>query len=305
MNESARRDGERADEALERLYREHLEGLIADFYGTIRSRADMQPFPPGMLVGLLTFPNSGTSWFLRLAQAATGIQNHTAYEGESLKTSGRPSRGAYLLGSPTARPPAEGEPSLVKSHVDNYDENARGPHSALTLRRTARIWARSVPPACCRHIRLVRNPIDNLRARFHLYRKKNEGSKEPPLTFRQYFRNDLPRYLWWHAYCNGVVDSQPLMSVYYHQLTNPQVAAPILFKALRFAGYDVGERDAQRALSSTPSIYSHGNLPVHLAHYTEDDILWIAGEMKSWLGAYARVSFLTRGLKRMLRKNPA
>ena len=104
---------------------------VLDFYGTIRSSLRAGG-GGGNLVGLLTYPNSGTSWFLQLCQIATGIRNHTAYEDEARKTNGGPSRGVYILNSTQERSPADHEPSLVKSHVSQYgEENNR---SSLRVR---------------------------------------------------------------------------------------------------------------------------------------------------------------------------
>ena len=132
-----------------------------------------------------------------LAPLASGdrILNHTAYEHESLRTKGGPSRGVFLLNAPNRSEPGEHEPSFVKSHVTFYGDE---PASTLLKGRRAleRTWLDALPPGCGRHLRLLRNPLDNLRARYHLYLKKNEKNSDtlagPALGFGISFARICP-----------------------------------------------------------------------------------------------------------------
>ena len=283
-----------SDRTLIDAYNCYARKSVNDFYATVMNSSTNEPVSERGLVGLLTFPNSGTSWFLQLTQAATGILNHTAYEHESVKTKGRPSRGVFLLNAPNGRRPSDTEPSMVKSHVTHYSDDS--PPVALTnLHRFRKEWQKNIPNNCSRHIRLLRNPFDNIRARYHLYLLNSSNSKDRELMeFHTFVRNDLRRYLLWHTLCNEVCNRYPLLTVRYANLLDPEKSKDTLFQALKFAGYDIGPDDVRRALLRFPSKYGEvDGIPVHLQHFTVNDIQWISRELRRWIGALddARNSF--------------
>jgi hypothetical protein len=289
---------------LRRVYDTELAPVVDEFYATIRSNETVGPFAGEGLVGLLTFPNSGTSWFLRLTARISGLYNHTAYEKESLKTKGEPSRGVHTLRFLKARPPEPGEPSFVKSHVRYYGGERFVVTGARDFAHHAKYWAASLPPNCDRHIRLVRNPLDNLRARYHLYLKSHAaaGATEP-LDFRSYFRPDLRRYLQWHAYCDELAATMPIMTVHYENYLDPSTAVETLGRAMRFAGYDVDdERIAFVLTVERPKYDAEAGLPLHLAHFDEEDIRWVAAEITDWIAFHDRIREGRPGLTTRLRR---
>ncbi len=270
---------------LERAYDRHARHAVeAIRRATMRDRATRCE-EGGELVGLLTFPNSGTSWFLNLARAATGISNHTAYEEESLRTGGWPSRGAYLLNTRNSRPPERGEPSLVKSHVAFYGEEDVSTISPRRLAREYEQWKRHLPPGCGCHVRLVRNPFDNIRARYHLYLKKAARAESSAIMpFHEYARADIVRYMRWHAFCNRLATEAPVLTLDYADLLDERSRMRGLRAALEFAGFSVSDEDLRRAFERFPAIYRrNGEFPVHLRYYREEDILFMARRMKEWL----------------------
>ena len=289
---------------LEKVYLETAHETVRAFYGTIRSDLSDREDSSGNLVGLLTFPNSGTSWFLRLSQIASGIRNHTAYEHEAIKVNGGASRGVYILNSPNERTPQDHEPSLVKSHVDEYGEKDVTRFNYKNVDDLVGEWKKYLPPNCSRHIRLVRNPFDNMRARFHLYLKLNADCPEQSLlNFRQFFQQDLRRYLLWHAYCDRVADDYPMMSLHYSNLLDKEKAYDTFLGAMRFAGYNIDMQDVERAFKTFPPVYpKKRNLPVHLQYYSEDDIHWMVSELDKWLKLYAKLLSPNQGLTSIIGK---
>ncbi len=280
---------------LEKLYLEIAHQPVLDFYASLESSSHSsggggQPGGArGNLVGLLTYPNSGTSWFLQLAQTASGLRNHTVYAREAEKTGGGASRGVYMLNSPRERSPEAHEPSLVKSHVAYYgEEDVRG-IAAWNFARHAQRWRRDLPAGCYCHIRLVRHPFDNLRARYHLHVKLGLEKKEGKAPdFSAFFRQDLRRYLLWHACCNRLAEDVPLLSVFYADLLDRKKSRDAFYRAMRFAAYPVTKESVARAYEIFPPIYAvNGGLPVHLSHYTEEDIYWMADELRKWRRTYA------------------
>jgi len=297
--------------SLEQIYIEVALQPVLNFYGIIRSSVDKrreERSEEDNLIGLLTFPNSGTSWFLQLCQVATGIRNHTAYEHEAIKTNGGPSRGVYILNSRHERDPEEHDPSLVKSHVAEYGEEDVTRINFNDFDNLVSAWMELLPPNCGRHIRLVRNPFDNLRARYHLYLKLYSGHPEKSLLdFRQFYQQDLRRYLLWHAYCDRVADEYPVMSLQYSDLLDKEKAHGTILNALRFAGYDIELGDVERAYKTFSPIYSQNkHIPVHLEYYSESDIHWMERELEKWLKLYSKLSSSKQApltiLKRALRR---
>lgn len=293
MPEDVRASEETRLTEMREVYNSVLAPVVEEFYATIRANDAVGPFCGEGLVGLLTFPNSGTSWFLRLTARASGICNHTAYEKESVKTKGAPSRGAYSIHLPGARSPEPGEPSFIKSHVHYYGRQSVLVEGAGSLRRFAATWRGALPPGCDRHVRLVRNPLDNLRARYHLHLKDMaradiEADATDMEAFRAYFRTDLRRYLQWHAYCDELAATTPVLPVRYERFLDPKTAVEEIGRAMRFAGYTIGDDAIATALAKVPPKYvADPGMPIHLGRFAEADIRWVADAIREWLEVYA------------------
>jgi hypothetical protein len=284
-----------------------LAPVVDAFFATIRSVETAPPFSGEGLVGLLTFPNSGTSWFLRLTARVSGIANHTCYEREARTVKGSPNRGVLSLLVPGQRLPGPGEPSFVKSHVRYYGPVDDVVENARDLAALARRWRNALPPGCDRHVRLVRNPLDNLRARYHLHLEQHADADPATVAdFRTFFHADLRRYLQWHAYCDELAATMPVMTVRYEEMLDPARTGEVVGRAMRFAGYRVGEAEIRALASVDPAKYSvTSGVPVHLEHFDEDDIRWVAEEMRAWLNLLADIRRLpphrrlAAGLKRL------
>lgn len=280
---------------LRQVYDEALAPVVEGFYATIRNNEEVAPFTGEGLVGLLTFPNSGTSWFLRLTARASGLYNHTSYEKESIKAKGEPSRGAFSLRTTAARFPEPGEPSFIKSHVHYYGQQRVVIDSARSLQRVAEIWHGALPPNCDRYLRLVRNPLDNLRARYHLHLKDMKRSEievdpEDRELFRAFFRPDLRRYLQWHAYCDTLAATMPVMRLHYEKFLDPATAVEAIGRAMRFAGYRIDAAAIEKTLAIDPPKYvADPGVPLHLRHFDETDIRWAAAEIAEWVSIYAEI----------------
>lgn len=277
-----------AEESLEQkeaVYFEKAHDLIQRYYATLTSNYCEVRRGYEDKVGLLTYPNSGTSWTLQLVRIASGIRIHTEYEGELKNSGGDPSRGVFAINNPNERMPEYHEPVLVKSHVSHYSY-----YDAATIRPgefdlACQTWARNLSTSYARHVRLVRNPFDNIRARFHLYERNHRGNEGiADLSFSEFARQDLRRYLVWHACCNRIAQSKPLLTVLYgNELTNCRFE---LSRILNFCGFDTTFQDVERAVTQAPPKYVEENrVPSHLKHYTIDDIHWLANELESWMGS--------------------
>ena len=263
-------------------YRESVHDVVERYFGTLESNFCERTMPFESLVGLITFPNSGTSWFLHMAREVTGIALFTVYWQESQDYGGRPSRGVFLLEEHGGREPTIEEPAIVKSHVDRFMYFDGAEVDVDNFREIAAHWALRLPPGSERFIRLVRNPFDNLRARYHLYVKQHRGSAGyEDLSFREFYRKDLKRYLLWHACCNQVARSQPLMTVMYGDLlANPRFE---FRRAMEFAGYRVDPDLIGRALSQfRPKYIEREGVPTHLRYYTREDLEWISEKIREW-----------------------
>lgn len=272
---------------LEKSYLNKVQPLVQRYYASLSSNfVGIEPRQEE-LVGLLTYPNSGTSWFLKYARVATGIHIHTMYSQEAEQANGCENRGVFMLQTAnpakSGRAPGPGEPAIVKSHVADYGEYPTGEIDLSNLDGLAENWARSLPPNAHRHIRLVRNPLDNLRARYHLYLKNHQDVPEDQvLPFRRYFKQDLKRYFLWHHHCNKLAETQPLLTVCYSDLLDNTRFE--FTRALQFAGHAVDPKQVQKAYRQWPPKYQEtNNLPVHLLHYSENDIDWIANQIRKWL----------------------
>ncbi len=242
---------------------------------------------PPPTIGLLTFPNSGTSWFARVALVATGICRHTVYRSESMQPLA--SRGVFALhrGS-EARLPGPEEPVLVKSHVRFFASGRNEQVADQGLAELADEWQRSLP-ALTGAVRLVRNPVDNIRARYHHYLKKHPSSQSL-LSFPDFVSDDITNYLVWHTCCDLSLGGS-LLSLDYDELLRD--GGRSFLEALRYAGYQVEADDVDRALSAHPPKYQLappevssadvGSLPVHLDTYSVDDLEWLATRMEQWL----------------------
>jgi hypothetical protein len=255
------------------------------FYATLRSNETVAPFDGEGLVGLLTFPNSGTSWFLRLSSRASGICNHTCYAKEVKNAPDRASRGAYAALHPGLRLPRLGEPSFVKSHVRFYGPVNNTIADVRDFDRFLRSWRSALPPNCDRHVRLVRDPLDNLRARYHHHLKTNTGAASAdPAAFRLFFRADLRRYLHWHAFCDALASTTPVMTIRYETMLDPVTGVEAVGRAMRFAGHRTGDAEIRAIFDADPPKYvTDTGGPVHLRHFSEEDIRWAAAEMRDWL----------------------
>ncbi len=272
------------EKLLEQFYEREARDVIQKFYETIKSNVVFAKNDPDSLVGLITYPNSGTSWFLQLTLAATRIENHTVYREETPEEAGQKNRGAYVLDTDIGHLPDADQPALVKSHVnrdnDNYDA---GSINSENFAKETFDWITALPPNSKHFIRLIRNPFDNLRSRYHLYLKLNAG-KPVLLNFRQFFRADLRRYLIWHALCNQAAKAYPLMTVHYADFLRDDNEHVIFQQAMQFAGFDITPDDATRAYKRFPPRYEgRSSIPLHLAYYSESDIVWVAEEIRNWL----------------------
>lgn len=270
--------------ALKAVHDTVLRPVTAEFIRTIRSTEVATPFTGEGLIGLLTFPNSGTSWFMRITAWASGICNHTMYEKEVAKGKIVASRGAVLSPASNVRSPRSGDPSFVKSHVGFYGTADDIVHDLSDFEHYSRLWRRSLPPNCDRHVRLVRDPLDNLRARYHHYLKANPGVDPGDLVdFRTYFRGDLRRYLQWHAYCDDLATGVPVMTVRYEEILDPVTSAAAFGRAMRFAGHDIEDAAIAAVVATDPPKYvADPGVPVHLRHFDEEDIRWIAARIGEW-----------------------
>ena len=241
-------------------------------------------------VGLLTFPNSGTSWFARVALAATGICRHTVYRDEAANP--LPSRGVFALHpGPHAALPTADDPVLVKSHVRFFASGENQEVSDTRLSEVAGRWQEGLP-AGSKAIRLVRNPVDNMRARYHHYLKKRDYTTEydrrqPSLSFSEFLTSDITNYLVWHSCCD-LADGVSVLSLDYDELL-AGAAGPFL-DALQFAGFQVAADDVERALTVHPPKYSavpesraNEFLPVHLDTYSLDDLEWMGLRLQQWV----------------------
>ena len=289
---------------LEETYDTVLRPVVDAFYATVRSNGDVGPFAGEGLVGLLTFPNSGTSWFLELTARASRICNHTVYEHEARTVGGAPHRGVHSLRFPNAVLPGIDQPSFVKSHMRNYGTAKTRVAGRGGFQKALDRWLAAEPANCDRHVRLVRNPLDNMRARFHLHLKNHvDPAAADAEDFRAFFRADLRRYLEWHAYCDELAAAKPVLSLHYEDLLDPATAAETIGRAMAFAGYRMDDLDIGRALSVAPPSYSAANgRPVHLGHFDEDDLYWAAVEIGDWLVLHERIRKAGQGLAARLRQ---
>lgn len=263
-------------------YMEHAHPVLQRYYASIVSNFTGVRGGHEDKVGLLTFPNSGTSWLLKVVRIATGIRIHTEYEKETSNAGGTQSRNVFAINS-AERLPAAHEPVLVKSHVAHYNYFKAADVQPKDLDALYPAWAAALSPEYCRYVRLVRNPFDNARARYHLYDAEHRGRQDvPDLTFRQFFRRDLKRYLVWHACCDRAARERPTLTVLYgNQLAN---AGFELTRILSFCGFEVSLPRVELALQKAPPKYSEGHIvPTHLAHYSVRDIKWVAEQVEQWL----------------------
>jgi len=277
---------------LERVYLDQAHELVQKYYATLKSNFIGIDPRPDELVGLLTFPNSGTSWFLHFSRHATGIHSHTVYEKEAQRSNGLPNRDAFMLRpniQSNERPPNHDEPALVKSHVSAYDEYWIDSLDFNRFDSLAQRWMQHLPLNVNRYIRLVRNPFDNLRARYHLYLHSHKHIlAESRQSFRQWFKQDMFRYLVWHACCNKLAETRPLMTVHYSDLSDNTRFE--FFRALQFAHFNLNSIDIERAFKIHPPKYKEiGQIPTHLHYYNEDDIHWVSGELRTWLEMNANI----------------
>ena len=271
---------------LQGIYTSVLAPVVEEFRATLGGTETVGPFSGEGLVGLLTFPNSGTSWFLRLSSRASGICNHTCYAKE-VKTAPDPaSRGAFAALQPGLRMPRPGEPSFVKSHVRFYGPVNETIAEGRDFDRLLRSWLSALPPNCDRHVRLVRDPLDNLRARYHHHLKTGHGAPSAdPAAFRLYFRADLRRYLHWHAFCDALATTAPVMTVRYETMLDPVSGPEAVGRAMRFAGHRIDVAAIRAIFDADPPKYvTDVGVPVHLRYFSEDDIRWVATEIRDWLG---------------------
>jgi len=268
---------------LETIYKKEAHHLVEQYLSTLRSNFFKASPKKKELVGLLTFPNSGTSWFLRFSQVATGIYSHTVYEQEYKALGGWKNRKVYMVqtNSNNQRPPYPLEPALVKSHVSHYGAYPEDFVDLDNFDKTAQKWIKHLPPNSCRHIRLARNPFDNLRARYHLELKAGRDK----LSFREFFRQDLRRYFVWHECCNELTEKAPVLTVLYSSLlANTQFE---FHRALEFAGYKLNASHIKTAYNLCPPSYSEKeSIPIHLKYFSEEDVLWVANEIKLWLAKF-------------------
>lgn len=254
-----------------------------------RSADEPAPTATGPDIGLLTFPNSGTSWFARVALAATGVARHTVYPEEARHPV--VSRGVYALHpGPAAALPGDDDPVLIKSHVRFFAGQRNERVAGRTVADLAAEWRSHLPPAD-RSLRLVRNPVDNLRARYHHYRKKLSGEQTDGVpSFAEFMSDDVINYLVWHSCCNRTLTNN-LLTVDYDMLLSGSVEQ--FTHALRYAGYAVEPSEVEQALLLHPPKYPVGRaprsdgpdnfVPVHLKHYTAEDLQWLGTQLQHWL----------------------
>ena len=271
---------------LEKLYFNQAHEQIQKYYATLGSDFSGNTPKSNELVGLLTFPNSGTSWFLRFSSNVTGIHSHTVYDGEAERENGIKNRDVFMLRGnrlSSERPPNPDEPALVKSHVSLYDGYSTLDVDYNNFDSLIDEWMNHLPMNANRFIRLVRNPFDNLRARYHLYLNSYvDSSGKSKQSFRDWFKVDMRRYLIWHTCCNRLAKKSPLITINYADLLENTHFE--FTRALQFAGFAVEPKQVERVYEKLPPKYKEVNqVPVHLKYYDEDDISWVADELQSWM----------------------
>lgn len=268
--------------ALIRIYRERLEPEVERFYGRLSQNPVRSATGRDDKVGLLTFPNSGTTWTLALVERATGVRRHTVYERERAAAGGVPSRGVFALACKGARLPKPHEPVLVKDHVNKHGNYSPDDVRAEDLESVFQRWSRHLAEDYARHVRLVRNPLDNLRARFRYHQEHHRHKPEfgdPP--FREYLRVDLKRYLVWHACCDRVARTRPLLTIAYEALLESPAAT--LGELLAFCGLEVAADRVELAAKDLPPQYGRQEgLPNHLGYFTVEDVEWVAEQLRQW-----------------------
>ena len=281
--DSAASDSEESMEAKKAAYLEHAHDLVQQFYARLTSNyCDVRKGFEDK-VGLLTFPNSGTTWTIDLVRQATGIRKHTIYEKELLGVGGEPSRGVLSVNSEEDRLPEYYEPVLVKSHVNKYGYYPVDGICPKDLDAVYAQWQRHLATDYSRHVRLVRNPFDNLRARFRFHNRNHKTRPEfKEYAFADYIREDFRRYLVWHACCDRVVELKPLLTVVYgNLLSNCRFE---LSRILEFCGFEVDLDRIEAAMAGNPPMYTQENeIPSHLKHFSVEDINWVAGELRTWM----------------------
>ena len=220
---------------------------------------------------------------------ATGICRHTVYRDESR----RPveSRGVFALHpGGGASLPADEDPILIKSHVRFFAGALNECVVERSLAELAVEWSRHLPELSGA-LRLVRNPVDNVRARYHHYVKKTDASGGlTPVSFSEFLTDDITNYLLWHTCCDLTLSGR-VLSLDYDRLLAGDVGT--FQSALRYAGHRIEDLDVATALAAHPPKYPPGDdsdreseperLPVHLDTYSVDDLIWLAERLNDWV----------------------
>jgi len=260
-------------------------------------------------VGFLTYPNSGTSWVIMLVSRLTKTAPFSVYAKE--QRIAQEAHGLPVIELPTLNhgerelplyqisrqhdaifsraSVGENETILVKDHGCFYSYSARCDTKDCQRQNCLRKRIDSYDGM----VRLIRNPYDNMVARYHLgcwNHNKDcsvEGLEKRNGLFIDYFKNDLTNYILEHCSFSQVAETMPSLTVVYENLLT--IPLHEVKRILRFMGRgDIPDEVIEK------EIKAHGpdqakvdavinGVPEHLTEYSNEDIDFIESNTHQYL----------------------
>eukprot|EP00638_Chattonella_subsalsa_P016425 CAMPEP_0117852612 /NCGR_PEP_ID=MMETSP0949-20121206/23179_1 /TAXON_ID=44440 /ORGANISM="Chattonella subsalsa, Strain CCMP2191" /LENGTH=379 /DNA_ID=CAMNT_0005700815 /DNA_START=60 /DNA_END=1200 /DNA_ORIENTATION=- len=207
------------------------------------------------IIGLATYPNSGTGWTLKVVRDATGIQ-HDFLEMEIND------HGQMVASLPTPKNKNQLEESTFPTRFRSAE-----------LQEPLFVYTHSVTatPAYAsfsRIIRIVRNPIDNIWANWRWMNGESSGyyvglalhrpnTSFPSDQFEGFILRQLKVYFLWHCCIDQISKRLPVMTVSYEDmLSNP---VETFKKIIEYIGYDIPDDEhLEQVIQHHQPIYNPG-----------------------------------------------